>query len=68
VNGWVTPSLDAAAVSAGLAALRDLPKHAAAAARAAAEPFTYAAQVDALTGVYARLGRRGDLAQTPDSN
>ena len=68
VNGWVVPSLDTADVSAGLAALRDLRRDASVAARAAAEPFTYAAQVDALTGVYARLGRGGNLAQTPDSN
>jgi UDP-glucose:(heptosyl)LPS alpha-1,3-glucosyltransferase len=68
VNGWVTPTLDAADVSTGLAALRDLPQDAGAAARTAAEPFTYAAQVDALTAVYARLGRGRDLAQTPDSN
>jgi UDP-glucose:(heptosyl)LPS alpha-1,3-glucosyltransferase len=67
-NGWVAPSLDVASVATGLAALRDLPKDAAMAARGAAEPFTYSAQVDALTGVYARLGRRGDLAQTLESN
>ena len=67
-NGWIVPSLDVADVSAGLRALRDLSPDAGDAARSAAEPFTYAAQVDALTDVYARLRRGRDLAQTPDSN
>ena len=67
VNGWVAPSLRVGDVSAGLTALRDLPHEAGLAARTAAEPFTYEAQVDALTAVYARLGPGGDLAQTPDS-
>ena len=42
----------------GLEALRALdPARARAAARKAAEPFTYAAQVDALVEIYRRLGR-----------
>jgi UDP-glucose:(heptosyl)LPS alpha-1,3-glucosyltransferase len=68
-NGWVVPSLDAPDVSAGLAGLRELdPRETAAAARAAAEPFTYAAQVEALTRLYAGLAGSADLARTPDAN
>ncbi len=55
-NGWVVASRDPAAVAAGLAGLRALaPREASAAARKAAEPFTYAAQVDALVEIYRRL-------------
>ena len=47
-----------AEVAQGLEALRALdPARARAAARKAAEPFTYAAQVDALVEIYRRLGR-----------
>jgi UDP-glucose:(heptosyl)LPS alpha-1,3-glucosyltransferase len=55
-NGWVVASLDPGEVSTGLAGLRALDsREASAAARKAAEPFTYAAQVDALGEIYRRL-------------
>jgi UDP-glucose:(heptosyl)LPS alpha-1,3-glucosyltransferase len=56
-NGWVVGEPDAAGVVEGLEALRALdPARARTAARKAAEPFTYAAQVDALVEIYRRLG------------
>ena len=57
-NGWVVAQVNAAAITAGLGHLRE--SNAAKlrdAARAAAEPFTYAAQVEALERIYRRLAR-----------
>ena len=55
-NGWVAADVSAAAVAEGLDALRDGdPVRLAEAARRAAEPFTYAAQVDGLTEIHRRL-------------
>ncbi len=55
-NGWVVGEPDPAAVALGLEALRALdPARARTAARKAAEPFTYAAQVDAFVEIYRRL-------------
>lgn len=57
-GGVVVPEPDADAVTAGLEALRSLdPTAATIAARAAAEPFTYAAQVDALARIHRGLVR-----------
>ena len=55
-SGWVVAEPSAALIAEGLSALRDLDGHAArAAARRAALPFTHAAQVDALEGIWGSL-------------
>jgi UDP-glucose:(heptosyl)LPS alpha-1,3-glucosyltransferase len=57
-NGWVVAEPTGALVAAGLEALRTLDAaRAALAARASAEPFTYAAQVDAFARIWEGLGR-----------
>lgn len=57
-GGVIVPELDADAVAAGLETVRALdPAAATATARAAAEPFTYAAQADALAKIHRRLAR-----------
>lgn len=57
-NGWVAAAVTPEAIAAGLDAVRDTdPARLATAARATAEPFTYAAQVDGLTEVYRGLRR-----------
>jgi len=54
-NGWVTEP-EGTALAEGLECLRGLdPGRVRGAARKAAEPFTYAAQVDALDDIYRRL-------------
>ena len=56
INGAVVPSLDAADIARGLRAIRDADAgRLARAAREAAEPFTYAAQVDGLEKIYRAL-------------
>jgi UDP-glucose:(heptosyl)LPS alpha-1,3-glucosyltransferase len=56
VNGWVVAEPDAAAIAEGLAALRDPPAGGwAAAARASAEPHTFAAQALAFGALYRSL-------------
>jgi glycosyltransferase involved in cell wall biosynthesis len=58
-NGWIAPVPEAAAIAEGLGWLREAdPWRLSAAARAGAEPFTYAAQAEAFLALYARLGRR----------
>jgi len=55
-NGWVVPPADPPALTAALARLRDAdPRALAEAARRSAEPFTHAAWVERLTGLYRRL-------------
>jgi UDP-glucose:(heptosyl)LPS alpha-1,3-glucosyltransferase len=55
-NGWVAAGVSAQAIAEGLEALRAAdPVRLGEAARAAAEPFTYAAQVDAFAAVYRSL-------------
>jgi len=55
-NGWIVPEPRPAQIATGLEAIRSLnPEHAASSARKAAEPFTHAAQVDALTKIYRAL-------------
>jgi UDP-glucose:(heptosyl)LPS alpha-1,3-glucosyltransferase len=55
-NGWVVPEPTAGPIAEGLAALRDPPPGGwAAAARAAAEPFTFPAQAQAFTDLYRLL-------------
>jgi UDP-glucose:(heptosyl)LPS alpha-1,3-glucosyltransferase len=57
-NGWVVEECTGAAVAGGLEALRSLdPLEVGARARALAERFTYAAQVEALAGIYRQLAR-----------
>jgi UDP-glucose:(heptosyl)LPS alpha-1,3-glucosyltransferase len=57
-NGWVVPTVTPAAIVAGLEKLREGdPVRLSEAARASAEPFTYAAQAEALERVYVRLAR-----------
>jgi glycosyltransferase involved in cell wall biosynthesis len=56
VNGWVIAEPDAAPIAEGLAALRDPPPGGwAAAARASAEPYTFAAQALAFGALYRLL-------------
>ena len=58
-NGWVAAEPTGILVAAGLEALRALhAPRAAVAARASAEPFTYAAQADAFAQIYQRLATR----------
>jgi len=63
VSGAVAAAVTASEIARGLAALRD---HDAArlalAARAAAEPFTYEAQVDSLEKIYRLLADQGASA------
>jgi UDP-glucose:(heptosyl)LPS alpha-1,3-glucosyltransferase len=55
-NGWVAERVEPAAILAGLSVLRDAdPVRLGAAARCAAEPFTYPTQVAALREVYRSL-------------
>jgi UDP-glucose:(heptosyl)LPS alpha-1,3-glucosyltransferase len=57
-NGWVAAQTAAAPIAEGLAALRDAPAGGwAARARASVERFTYAAQAQAFTTLYALLRR-----------
>jgi UDP-glucose:(heptosyl)LPS alpha-1,3-glucosyltransferase len=57
-NGWVVATVTPAAIAAGLEKLREGdPVRLSEAARASAEPFTYAAQAEALERVYVRLAR-----------
>jgi UDP-glucose:(heptosyl)LPS alpha-1,3-glucosyltransferase len=57
-NGWVAAQAAAAPIAEGLAALRDAPAGGwAASARASVERFTYAAQAQAFTTLYALLRR-----------
>jgi UDP-glucose:(heptosyl)LPS alpha-1,3-glucosyltransferase len=56
VNGWVVAEPDAAPIAEGLAALRDPPSGGwAVAARASAEPYTFAAQALAFGALYRLL-------------
>jgi UDP-glucose:(heptosyl)LPS alpha-1,3-glucosyltransferase len=56
VSGAVTASLEPEVIARGLRAIRDMDAgRAALAARAAAEPYTYSAQVDALERIYRLL-------------
>ena len=58
-NGWVVDEVTPAAIANGLDRLRDGdPVRQSEAARRAAEPFTYAAQVDGLAAIYRRLASR----------
>jgi UDP-glucose:(heptosyl)LPS alpha-1,3-glucosyltransferase len=58
-NGWIAPAPEATAIAEGLRWLRGAdPWRLAAAARSSAEPFTYAAQAEALLALWGRLGRR----------
>jgi UDP-glucose:(heptosyl)LPS alpha-1,3-glucosyltransferase len=68
VNGWVVAEPAARPIAEGLAALRDAPAGGwAAGARAAAEPFTFAAQARAFTDLYRLLrGGRPGGPPTPD--
>jgi glycosyltransferase involved in cell wall biosynthesis len=57
-NGWVIEEIAGESIAAGLDRLRDGDAGPmAAAARAAAEPFTYAAQVDRFLEIYRGLAR-----------
>ena len=57
-NGWVAAEPTVEPIAEGLAALRDAPPGGwAARARASVERFTYAAQAQAFTALYARLRR-----------
>jgi UDP-glucose:(heptosyl)LPS alpha-1,3-glucosyltransferase len=57
-NGWVVDEPGAASIARGLEAVRAAPPGPLQlAARKSAEPFTYAAQVDALVAVYRGLGQ-----------
>jgi UDP-glucose:(heptosyl)LPS alpha-1,3-glucosyltransferase len=55
-NGWVVGEVTPALIADGLDRLRESdPTRLSAAARRSAEPFTYAAQVDAFTAIHRRL-------------
>ncbi len=57
-NGWVVGEVTPALIADGLDRLRESdPTRLSAAARRSAEPFTYAAQVDAFTTIHRRLVR-----------
>ena len=58
VNGWVVPEATASAIAQGLERLRGAdPLALGRAARATAEPYTYAAQVAALEDLYRKIAR-----------
>ena len=58
VNGWVVPEATASAIAEGLERLRGAdPLVLGRAARATAEPYTYAAQVAALEDLYRKIAR-----------
>ena len=57
-NGWVVDEVSAEAIASGLDRLHESDRASlSAAARASAEPFTYAAQVDRLEQIYRTLAR-----------
>ena len=62
VNGAVTASLEPQAIARSLTAIRDSDaRRLALAARASAEPFTYAAQVEGLERIFRLLGQQTAL-------
>jgi UDP-glucose:(heptosyl)LPS alpha-1,3-glucosyltransferase len=66
-NGWVIQDPFPVAIAAGLEALRSIdPARLRLAARASAEPFTYAAQVDRLREIYRGLRGGPESAGTRD--
>ena len=61
-NGWVVQEVTGAAIARALDQIRDAdPVRLRMAARAAAMPFTYAAQVDAFEMVYRRIPGNTDV-------